>query len=58
MIEEKIDEAVKLMETGLSRDAVSFMVGLSKYDVEQIYRIYHPEQKDGARLIPNKAYNK
>lgn len=53
---EKIDEAVKLMETGLSREAISFMVGLSKYDVEQIYKIYHPEQKEEARLTTNKTF--
>lgn len=51
----KIDEAVKLMETGLSREAISFMVGLSKYDVEQIYKIYHPEQKDEEGLTTNRT---
>lgn len=52
----KIDEAVRLMETGLSREAISFMVGLSKYDVEQIYKIYHPEQKDEVRLTTNRTF--
>ena len=53
---EKIDEAVKLMETGLSREAISFMVGLSRYDVEQIYKIYHPEQKEETNLTTNKKF--
>lgn len=52
---EKIDEAVRLMKTGLSRKAISFMVGLSQYDVEQIYKIYHPEQKEETGLNTNRT---